>query len=117
MTSSEINKAEMDAEYKAIVDLWGGQRPPKRSVVLEYKSVTGVKCPFCAQIIISHHTHDLHRCKCGYTFVDGGRSYLRFGYGFGFSQEERPEWASTHEKILGVPEVVEIRINEQGVIG
>lgn len=109
--TNEINKAENEAEYKAVVALLGGKPVP------ECKSVTGVKCPFCAQILISHHTHDFHRCRCGYTFVDGGRSYLRFGYGFGFSVDERPEWAALHEKLLGVPEIVEIRVNAHGVIG
>lgn len=75
-------------------------------------SIQGVKCPFCAQIIISHRTHDFHRCRCGYTFVDGGRGYLRFGYGFGFPIDgDIPDWARLHEKLLGVPEVVDIRFN------
>jgi len=74
-------------------------------------SIQGVKCPFCAQVIISHRGHDFHRCDCGYTFVDGGRQYLRYGWGFGFSLAERPEWAALHEELLGVPEVVDIRFN------
>jgi hypothetical protein len=79
--------------------------------------VTGVKCPFCAQVIISNWTHDFHKCRCGYTFVDGGRSYLRFGWGFGFAYEDRPEWVPLHEKLLGSPEIVEIRVGKDGVIG
>ena len=118
--NNEINKAENEAEYKAIVALFGVESKPDswpKKPVPEYKSVTGVRCPFCTQILISHHTHDFHRCRCGYTFIDGGRSYLRFGYGFGFSLDDMPEWARLHEQLIGVPETVEIRINEHGVIG
>lgn len=30
--------------------------------------------------IYSNHRHDYKRCKCGDCFVDGGYSYLRYGY-------------------------------------
>jgi hypothetical protein len=111
--NTEINQAENEAEYQAIVELFGAKKQEGH----QCKSVEGVKCPFCVQVLISHYTHDFHRCRCGYTFVDGGRSYLRFGYGFGFSLDDMPEWARLHEQLIGVPETVEIRINEHGVIG
>jgi len=41
--------------------------------------VTGVKCPNCKEEIWSKHRHDWHQCRCGDTFVDGGRDYLRYG--------------------------------------
>lgn len=47
--------------------------------------VTGIECPMCLQRIWSRATHDFRHCFCGYCFVDGGRSYLRWGYG-------GPEW-------------------------
>jgi hypothetical protein len=44
--------------------------------------VTGVQCPVCEERIWSTHRHDFHYCECGYCFVDGGRDYLRTGWGF-----------------------------------
>lgn len=47
----------------------------------KYKYVWGVECPQCLSRIWSQYTHDFHHCPCGYCFVDGGRDYLRAGYG------------------------------------
>ncbi len=41
----------------------------------------GVECPKCFQRIWSRHRHDCRSCFCGYVYVDGGRDYLRWGYG------------------------------------
>lgn len=43
------------------------------------KSVTGVQCHKCGDAIRSRSVHDWRTCKCGATFVDGGRDYLRYG--------------------------------------
>jgi len=43
--------------------------------------VNGIECPMCQEQIWSRHGHDFRHCKCEYCFVDGGRNYLRFGYG------------------------------------
>ena len=61
-------------------------------------TVTGVRCPRCSESIWSRHRHDFRYCKCQYTFIDGGRAYLRYGFGDPFSGE------LTH----GKPEEVEI---------
>jgi hypothetical protein len=58
--------------------------------------VTGVKCPYCKDEIYSQYRHDYRVCKCGKTFVDGGRDYLRYGC-------EEPE----------TPTTVEIKTEEQ----
>ena len=50
--------------------------------------VTGIRCAACKDEIWSRHGHDFRYCKCGNTFVDGGRNYLRYGYEPG---AERPE--------------------------
>lgn len=43
------------------------------------KEGNGVQCQKCKQKIYSVHVHDMHFCKCGTTFVDGGLEYLRYG--------------------------------------
>lgn len=45
------------------------------------KTVTGIECPICGDQIWSRHTHDMRYCSCEYCFVDGGRAYLRYGWG------------------------------------
>lgn len=65
---------------------------------LKLPLVRGVKCPRCEQRLWSRYGHDFHYCKCQYTFVDGGRGYLRYGYGDPFSGE------ATH----GSPEIITI---------
>lgn len=41
--------------------------------------VDAVVCSECADAIWSRNRHDFRYCKCGATFVDGGRDYLRYG--------------------------------------
>jgi hypothetical protein len=41
--------------------------------------VKGVRCPTCKDAIWSRGEHDLRRCSCGGSFIDGGREYLRAG--------------------------------------
>jgi hypothetical protein len=36
-----------------------------------------VKCLACGDIVTSHHHYDFVTCRCSWTSVDGGRSYLR----------------------------------------
>jgi len=43
--------------------------------------VDGIECPMCKEQIWSRYGHDFRRCPCKYCFVDGGRSYLRYGWG------------------------------------
>ena len=43
--------------------------------------VTGIECPLCGDQIWSKHRHDFRYCMCGACYVDGGREYLRMGYG------------------------------------
>lgn len=33
----------------------------------------------CNDIIESKHVHDLQKCKCGASFIDGGDKYTRIG--------------------------------------
>ena len=47
----------------------------------KYKYVTGVQCPLCKEKLWSAYVHDFHYCGCGYCFVDGGRHYVRYGWG------------------------------------
>lgn len=47
----------------------------------EPKRVTGIRCPHCWDCIYSASVHDFRSCFCGYCFVDGGRDYLRYGWG------------------------------------
>lgn len=42
--------------------------------------VKGVECPECKEKIWSRYRHDFRYCECKYTFVDGGREYLRYGF-------------------------------------
>jgi hypothetical protein len=41
--------------------------------------VKGIQCPKCDDRIWSRGQHHLRKCKCGASFVDGGREYLRIG--------------------------------------
>ena len=38
-----------------------------------------IQCALCKDIIESIHRHDFKCCKCGKTFVDGGKSYQHYG--------------------------------------
>lgn len=43
--------------------------------------INGLKCPRCHDEIYSMHRHDFRWCSCHYCFIDGGRDYLRYGFG------------------------------------
>lgn len=45
------------------------------------KRIWGVKCPVCLKRMFSFHVHDFKLCGCkNETMIDGGRSYLRWGW-------------------------------------
>lgn len=44
-------------------------------------TIQAVQCPDCKDIIFSRAAHDLRQCSCQSTFIDGGRSYTRVGFG------------------------------------
>jgi hypothetical protein len=75
--------------------------------------VQGVECPRCKEKLWSKHRHDFHYCKCKYTFVDGGRDYLRYGWGIepskpndgNITEAEWKEVTAQNEKI-GRPKIV-----------
>lgn len=46
-----------------------------------YKYVEGIQCPLCKEKLWSMHNHDFHYCGCDYCFVDGGKWYVRYGWG------------------------------------
>lgn len=59
---------------------------PKKPVVYPTKlplnmEIDAIECPVCADIVWSRYTHDMRYCRCGYCFIDGGRSYTRWGFG------------------------------------
>jgi hypothetical protein len=68
---------------------------------LKYHYRVGAVCPHCKQLIISQYTHDFRYCFCGYCYVDGGKSYMRMG------------WGGKEFKDLGQPETVKVRVYEQ----
>ena len=39
--------------------------------------VFGLRCKKCADVIYSHHRHDMRYCKCNTIAIDGGRDYTR----------------------------------------
>lgn len=41
--------------------------------------INGIKCD-CGRILFSRARHDLHRCPCGKSYVDGGFDYIRCGW-------------------------------------
>jgi hypothetical protein len=43
-------------------------------------TVQGIRCHWCKDEVWSRHRWDCRRCKCGKTYVDGGRDYLRIGF-------------------------------------
>lgn len=47
--------------------------------------VNTIVCPSCNVEMYSRAHHDFHGCKCG-TFVDGGFSYMRYGWPNGFDR-------------------------------
>lgn len=74
-------------------------------------NVLGIECPMCRAIIWSRHRHDFRHCSCGYSYVDGGRDYLRYGWGpGGMSIEDQSEIYYAGIPIQ-VPTVVRIEFN------
>jgi hypothetical protein len=63
-------------------------------------TVSGIKCPRCWDCIYSASGHDFRYCFCGYCFVDGGRNYLRYGWG-------GPEWGWEDK-----PEIIDIDVTD-----
>jgi len=43
--------------------------------------INRARCRKCGEEIESRHAHDFVRCKCGQLSVDGGKGYLRRGFG------------------------------------
>lgn len=69
----------------------------------------GIRCPRCKDEIYSDHRHDFKYCSCKYVFVDGGRDYLRFGWGVPYSHEH----STKEEKELAISETARIGMPEQ----
>jgi hypothetical protein len=46
----------------------------------QYRYQYGLKCSICKDVIYSITRHSFRNCECKNCFVDGGRSYLRYGY-------------------------------------
>lgn len=42
-------------------------------------TVKGIRCPTCKDTVWSRGQHDMRYCRCGGSFIDGGRDYLRAG--------------------------------------
>lgn len=83
----------------------------------KYNYVKGIQCPRCDEKLWSKYTHDFHYCGCGYCFVDGGRDYLRYGWGIAPDRPNdgtitKEEWAVAAEatKKIGKPKQVRIRV-------
>lgn len=72
--------------------------------------VTGVKCPLCEEKIWSRHRHDYRFCRCGYSSVDGGRDYLKMGWGLKILDIEYTELVGkayhAFNQVVGIPERV-----------
>lgn len=41
----------------------------------------GIQCPRCKEKLFSESVHDFKYCGCKYCFIDGGKEYLRYGWG------------------------------------
>jgi len=44
------------------------------------RTTDAVQCGECGQVIYSVYRHDMHYCKCGACFIDGGKDYVRSGW-------------------------------------
>jgi hypothetical protein len=44
------------------------------------KSRTGILCLRCGTLIVSWSVHDFKECSCGNCNIDGGTSYLKYGW-------------------------------------
>ncbi len=75
--------------------------------------VAGIACPRCGAQIWSRHRHDFRYCPCGYCYVDGGRDYLRFGWGVPYPHDGTPEakaFSVAETTRIGVPKQVELEV-------
>lgn len=64
----------------------------------------GIECPKCEQRMVSFTRHDFRWCGCKYCYVDGGRSYLRFGWG----------GEGTEEHKYGIPRQIRVKFYTDG---
>ena len=63
------------------------------------KRILGVECPECKKRMFSFHVHDYKLCGCpNETMVDGGRSYLRYGWGNDKKRPRRIRWCKRDGK-------------------
>lgn len=54
--------------------------------------VNKAKCLLCGDVIESKTRHDFVTCTCGKFHVDGGRAYLKRGFGHPSEYEELSEY-------------------------
>lgn len=79
-------------------------------------TVQGIRCPVCLEELWSKYTHDFHYCGCGYCFVDGGREYLRYGWGVKPDKDNEDitpeEWSEIYEanERLDKPKKINIEV-------
>jgi hypothetical protein len=58
------------------------------------KRIWGVECPECKKRMFSFHVHDFKFCGCpNETMIDGGREYLKYGWGNRKKQPRRIYWS------------------------
>lgn len=63
------------------------------------KRIWGVQCRICHKRLFSFHVHDYKLCGCdNETMVDGGTSYLRYGWGNGKVKPRRIVWSKQDGK-------------------
>ncbi len=61
-------------------------------------------CLRCETFMESKHRHDMVRCECGKSFLDGGNDYFRAGgHTVGIPAEE--EWMTPEEFLAYLDEV------------
>lgn len=87
----------------------------------KYKYVVGIQCPICDEKIWSKYTHDYHHCECMYSSVDGGRDYLRYGWGVNYINDENTppdtyEIANEFNQYMGMPKRVRIRVRAEEIV-
>jgi hypothetical protein len=78
-------------------------------------TVTGIQCPLCEEVLVSLWGHDFHYCECGYCFVDGGRNYLRYGYGIPYPHEGTPaqqKLSMLATRRIGVPSTIVVLVSD-----
>ncbi len=80
--------------------------------------VQGIECPRCQEQLWSKYGHDFHHCGCGYCFVDGGRHYLRYGWGVPYPHDGTPEEqarAQADTARIGKPQQIELEVPDEAV--